>query len=69
MTKKPKLTPWFPGYVLPVRVGEYERDYGVSAIHPFKCLWDGVEWRSPAFLDKPSRYQSLPWRGLAEPPK
>lgn len=68
----PKLTPWFPGSVKPVRVGVYERDYDRG--YPVYSRWDGKHWlwtydssRQAAIEQgKLSPFQNIPWRGLAE---
>ncbi|MBR8228051.1 hypothetical protein KDX05_06965 [Burkholderia vietnamiensis] len=59
------LTEWFPGYVKPIHVGEYERRYGEN---PFTDKWDGEKWvyGSVAFFDEECLCQTHPWRGLKE---
>jgi len=72
---KPKLTPWFPGEVNPVRVGVYERgNDGIPLPYPF-YEWNGEFWvgigsDSPDKLIGRNRsvFQGIQWRGLAEDP-
>jgi len=47
----PKLTPWFPGTVKPVRVGWYEYFYGLNGLdneyarfYITRCFWGGKCW-------------------------
>lgn len=71
-----KLTDWYPGDVKPVRPGVYERDYGSveGVIPPFRyCYWDCDCWQVASTLVRDalrvyedSKYQSLPWRGVAK---
>lgn len=70
----PKLTPWFPGDVKPVRPGVYERK--VVVLRRYYSRWTGSRWltiedsaQRAAQSNYQSMYQDLPWRGLAEPPK
>lgn len=69
---KPKLTPWFPADVTPVREGVYETT--------FRCWtgyshWDGYGWsnqQETKNLDAEWRSgasQNKNWRGLAQDPK
>ena len=64
---KPKLTPWFPESVNPVRPGWYEvykcTSWSCSGFHH----WDARtrQWD----YDGVPLYGSLPWRGLTENPK
>ena len=64
-----KKTPWFPGDAKPVRDGVYEREW-VAVLHPIPSLWNGRCWsidtRDGTLV---SRWQALPWRGLAQDPK
>lgn len=71
---KAKLTPWFPGYVKPARMGVYERQIEGRIVFSY---WDGGYW-GPSQYDKDEAYyfrglhswfQTHPWRGLAEQPK
>lgn len=72
-----KLTPWFPGYVKPVWVGVYQREYGNENDPDIVyCKWDGkafhVYARNPyqaSINDCESSNIHNRWRGLAEPPK
>lgn len=67
---KPKLTPWFPASVNPVRVGVYERD--IAPLGPYS-YWNGLFWGGWAAwpdiavnnYDKESLIQNTRWRGLA----
>jgi hypothetical protein len=75
----PKLTPWFPGHIKPVRPGVYERDLS----HGPYALWTGRIWLAAKrtktqarFCGVPSGYQpdeedpfNPSWRGLAKEPK
>jgi hypothetical protein len=74
----PKLTPWFPGHIKPVRPGVYETDNQGGR---GKCFqhWDGKRWgyacttaKRAAVYNEPdykSAWQDDKWRGLAEEPK
>ena len=69
----PKLTPWFPWHIKPVRPGVYQRE---SLSYSY---WTGSHWvasdqtvkeaADPRFFDLPSCVQDMPWRGIAEEPK
>jgi len=73
MSKKLKLTPWFPGHVKPVRDGVYEATHWGLA-----CLqhWNGTYWGRPGWSAKEATdnggdkycYQNMEWRGLAVKP-
>ena len=71
----PKLTPWFPGHIKPVRPGVYEKQ-DPSGADDFQH-WNGRFWgcaytsANTAAVDKSFRsmFQSDAWRGLAEEPK
>lgn len=75
MKKKPELTPWFDGYVKPVRPGVYERKYPGFRGRSFNrwCgrMWffvgESIEEASDEVAYSPARH--LPWRGLAQDPK
>ncbi|HQR98119.1 MULTISPECIES: hypothetical protein [unclassified Polaromonas] len=81
MSKKQKLTPWFPGGVKPVRDGVYEAewDYEDSCIVYYN-YFDGLHWHSGQIYLQDARpeYPRLPgrlgghipksWRGLAVKP-
>jgi hypothetical protein len=72
---RPRLTPWFPWSVRPVRAGMYR-----VQDHTMRCgccwsdaHWDGKEWHSDLFT--PGVYRTMifdsqmkRWRGLAERP-
>jgi hypothetical protein len=60
---KPKLTPWFPAHIKPVRVGDYECT-GSS----FKWHWNGAIWCNNGYDKWPCLNQKRVWRGLAEDP-
>lgn len=72
----PKLTPWFPADVKPVRVGVYEtRDVSVYG-SKYQC-WNGKWWGcysfdvKKAYKDRRGKSccQCVEWRGLAVQPK
>lgn len=67
-------TPWFPGEILPVRPGVYEREIGI----PKFSRWDGKQWckfdsHISIAADQIDRSYMEPhharWRGLAKEPK
>jgi len=65
-----ELTPWFPAKVRPVRVGYYERDYGIS-VDEVPDYWDGRRWWVVPVSNLNERMAgvpNLPWRGLAKKP-
>jgi hypothetical protein len=75
---KPKLTPWFPADVRPVRPGFYEREWeSISTIIDagkfLNDYFDGDLW-TLSFHDKSLNAAKiigkfdLRWRGLAEDP-
>lgn len=77
---KPKLTPWYPAEVKPVRAGIYERNMGeycagrYSYFDPNTGLWYGwAEWVLFAIDNYHKGYvsslQDRPWRGLTEKAK
>lgn len=80
MSKKPKLTPWFPGDVKPARPGVYERCYAQDMpgeMQPMKCYcyWNGKQWMTYESTPEAaarevvvSDWQHEWWRGLAEQP-
>jgi hypothetical protein len=67
----PKLTPWFPFYVKPVREGVYRRSNG------FYSFWNGRRWGLGCMGPMSAYYHRriatffprLEWRGLAQEPK
>jgi len=71
---KPKLTPWYPASVKPVRVGVYEKDADPHMRGGDKHYqyWNGSEWgsydtsisRADQHGDVRSRHQNIGWRGL-----
>lgn len=74
-----RLTPWFDGWIPPIRVGVYMRRYsrGKNLEMTLFCFWDGQHWFMGAITPAeavfktqhgPAMQQSLPWRGLAEEP-
>ncbi len=75
MSCKPKLTPWFPADVKPVRVGVYLVKSPLLLTGGFS-YWDGKRWgwicytRRDAAAEKvyPGASQDKQWRGLAEKP-
>jgi hypothetical protein len=69
-----KLTRLFRGGVKPVRPGVYQRKFPDGSFYYSK--WDGAKWcvsaitvELAAIQKLRSIVQSVPWRGLAEPPK
>ena len=76
-----KLTDWYPGHIkpLPDRVGVYERKMEIDSPVVFYNWWNGQVFLEGSLYiascaknsasDLPSSLQSLPWRGVAEPPK
>ncbi len=73
---KPKLTPWFPADVEPVRKGVYEVDFG-NRLSWF-AYWDGqgFGYRSTTIKSahdcrhyKTYLSGKTAWRGLAQEPK
>lgn len=80
MSKKQKLTPWFPPEVKPVRPGVYQTQDKDLPGDTYYNLWDGVSWfygfgelaERDTWRDEswPDSADSLKhWRGLAEQPK
>ena len=70
MKKQPKVTPWFPADVKPVRKGYYQRQYRDSCMW-WPDKWDGKEWKlcnEDGTIIGPS-FNDMPWRGLAFGPK
>jgi hypothetical protein len=76
----PKLTPWFPGHIKPVRPGVYQTLQNCDGVGPFLQYWNGRFWglmcRPNNGIDLPERWkndsssnQHCRWRGLAEEPK
>ena len=76
----PKLTPWFPGHIKPVRPGVYQTHWlhytgGCSASAGGFSRWTGSRWLdtgpSVEFAAKLRTvgYPDKRWRGLAEEPK
>lgn len=74
---KPRVTPWFPADVKPVRVGVYETVQGGLEYFNY---WDGLRWHGAmgtpqdaetfATCHNPS-WENAPqkWRGLARKPR
>jgi hypothetical protein len=70
----PKLTPWFPGYIKPVRPGVYEVFWYMTPVY---AKFDNFRWHQGADRDLNcaaamlARAHNEPskWRGLAEQPK
>ena len=65
----PKLTPWYPALINPVRKGVYD----VSIATPWYRYWDGANWHWGASTpDEAFRNKRHPvidraqWRGLTE---
>jgi hypothetical protein len=76
----PKLTPWFPGNIKPVRPGVYETKWiyetgGSASSAGGFSRWTGSRWMDTGpdveFAARiiTTGYHSKQWRGLAEPPK
>lgn len=70
---KRKFSPWFPGGMVPARTGVYQR--GLMGVIIYS-RWDGNHWLygalnpAAAVLNfKPSEWQHVAWRGLAQEPK
>lgn len=64
----PKLTPWFPPHIKPVRVGWYIAT--VNKDNTISRWWDGSNWNYGATTDTAHCImQERNWRGLAERPK
>lgn len=76
MKKQPKLTPWFPGEVKPVRRGVYERFTPTESTPTFQH-WNGEFWgfRGSCIddaahgIDKSVFQFEHKWRGLASKPR
>ena len=72
----PKLTPWFPGHIKPVRPGVYQTDSD-GYPEPLFQHWNGRFWGCAyTSVDNAavnnswrSMFQNDAWRGLAEEPK
>lgn len=71
-----KLTGWFPGEVMPVRCGIYQRKFDSRSAPIRFSYWNGRFWGAWAARhshasdnrDLPSGAQYQPWRGLARQP-
>ena len=64
------LTDWFTDDQ-PARIGVYQRDHAGTIEYSY---WSGSQWnfgrktaQEAALQATASRFQNLPWRGLAEP--
>lgn len=75
MSKKLKLTPWFPSDVKPASVGFYERKYSSSDAGQQSYdldYWSGAGWHYGNGKIKRPRDRALiqcrEWRGLAVKP-
>jgi hypothetical protein len=80
-TPKPKLTPWFPGSVDPMRPGVYECDWRECNWlgGRWYCRWDGKAWHYGTYYPIKRHMAKIPphradsalkrWRGLAQDPK
>jgi hypothetical protein len=71
-TDTPRLTPWFPGHIKPVRKGVYMQMDG-SGTHVGYQYWDGTHWytwflSAEIAAQGASRvydsYQNDNWRGI-----
>ena len=79
MSKKPKLTTWFPYRVKPIHVGVYEVKYLLlGSIDYGYAYWTGKEWTNAwnsvqrAYRNRTwisGAIQEKSWRGLAEDPQ
>lgn len=67
--KQPKLTPWFPAHVEPVRNGFYQRRYSTKEFIEACDYWDG-EWILYGIDGERIGLSCEPrqWRGLAVKP-
>lgn len=65
-----KTTEWFPVWINPVHVGEYECRYG-NGPHIARFAWDGKTWNFCGGHGKPAWISTYregdAWRGLTEP--
>ena len=74
MSAAPAVTEWFPGDMLPARIGVYQRRCGGDWTY---SLWDGARWsfsaatvaRAWQFGSVESLAQDKAWRGLAQEPR
>lgn len=68
--KQPKLTPWYPASVKPVRPGVYEVHFDRDCAISFK-RWTGRRWvwLEIALRSDFGRKPGDKWRGLAQDPK
>lgn len=74
MSAAPRMTNWFPGDVLPARIGVYQRRTDGD---PTYSLWDGARWsfsahtvaRAWQYGSLESLAQDKAWRGLAKEPR
>ncbi len=79
MKKQLRLTKWFPANVSPVRVGVYEKNFGIASKE--YQYWDGEKWHyGTGGPEETAQYiiaryghnpakTPRPWRGLAQEPK
>jgi hypothetical protein len=78
MKKQPKLTPLFPSWIKPARVGVYQHEFTNSST-PYFSLWNGAFWCANTWeineaalkqMRSNSAYGSdfSGWRGLAADP-
>lgn len=75
MTRKTRLTPWFPADVKPVHVGVYMTRTHEGERTPWFNKWDGHRWMVSMYSASQaekckalSSYTEFEWRGLAEKP-
>ncbi len=71
-----KKTLWFGGQVKPWEPGVYERRSNLTGDDVWLSKWTGTKWMlngssvGAAAKSRSRRsYQSIPWRGLANPPE
>lgn len=77
--KNPKLTPWFPHSIKPVRKGVYQADFATCRVSdpiPWYAYFDGAEWGwmclnvEDAVNDyrhnSTHRHVRLEWRGIVK---
>lgn len=70
--KQPKLTPWLPEDMKPVRVGMYQRYYAAPSSRNAPDYWDGEQWILCDVYGRKvgvASQQERLWRGLAKQPK
>lgn len=67
---KPKLTPWFPASIKPVRPGHYEIQFADGSGNGDTRVWTGTRWVWASGMKTLFNTERRGrWRGLAEQPK